>query len=77
MTEERDPWQLDEMGCGACPLCATVVRGEHGTFINYWHPVEVCRDALVIRVRDLERRLSDAERILEDRRIVIPRYEGS
>lgn len=57
----RDPWQLDNMGAGKCPLCATAVRGEPETFINYWHPVEVCRDALVLRVRDLERRLAERD----------------
>ena len=52
--------QLDALGRARCPICHATVRGEAHTFVNYWHPVEVCRDALVLRVRDLERRLRDA-----------------
>lgn len=61
MTDEAPiSHQLDALGRARCPLCMSTVRGEAETFVNYWHPVEVCRDALVLRVRDLERRLRDA-----------------
>lgn len=53
--------QLDALGRSRCPVCLAVVRGEAHTFVNYWHPVEVCRDALVLRVRDLERRLAERD----------------
>jgi hypothetical protein len=53
--------QLDALGRARCPICLATVRGEAHTFVNYWHPVEVCRDALVLRVRDLERRLAERD----------------
>jgi hypothetical protein len=61
---------LDAGGYGDCPLCGTHVRGEPGTLLTYWHTVESCRDALVVRLRAAEGRL-------RYHGLDVARYEGS
>ena len=49
--------RLDADGVGDCPTCGLVVRGEPGTLVSYGHPVEACRDRLVVLLRATEARL--------------------
>jgi hypothetical protein len=50
--------RIDEHGAGCCPLCGDIVRGEVGTLVSYWHPVEVCRDRLASQLESARRRLA-------------------
>jgi len=49
---------LDTDGAGRCPLCGSLVRGEPHTLLTYWHPVEACRDRLVVALREREDRIA-------------------